>query len=133
MSETVGTNSLRMLGAQVAGNAGYFVSVLILARGLAPHDRGTVAFVTVSALVISSLASLGAAEATKVFVARRPAERSRLLSNVVLASACGALVGGGIACAALLALGDARPAGVGRVELAAIVAGATAGAIALAA
>jgi O-antigen/teichoic acid export membrane protein len=133
MSETVGTNSLRMLGAQVAGNAGYFVSVLILARALAPHDRGTVAFVTVSALVISSLASFGAAEATKVFVARRPAERSRLLSNVVLASACGALVGGGIACGALLALGHARPAGVGRVELAAIVAGATAGAIALAA
>ena len=62
-------------------------SVLMLARGLAPHDRGAVAFVTVSALVISSLASFGAAEATKVFVARRPAERSRLLSNVVLASA----------------------------------------------
>ena len=133
MSETVGTNSLRMLGAQIAGNAGYFVSVLILARGLAPHDRGAVAFVTVSALVISSLASFGAAEATKVFVARRPAERSSLLSNVVLASTCGALVGGGIACGALLALGDARPAGLGRVELAAIVAGATAGAIGLAA
>lgn len=133
MSGTVGANSLRMLGAQVAGNAGYFVSVLILARGLAPHDRGAVAFVTVSALVVSSLASFGAAEATKVFVARRPAARSRLLSNVVLASACGGLAGGGIACGALLALGDARPAGVGRVELIAIVAGATAGAIALAA
>jgi O-antigen/teichoic acid export membrane protein len=122
-----------MLGAQVAGNAGYFASVLMLARGLAPHDRGAVAFVTVSALVISSLASFGAAEATKVFVARRPADRPRLLSNVVLASACGALTGGGIACGALLALGDARPSGVGRVELTAIVAGATAGAIALAA
>ncbi|HEX5621060.1 MAG TPA: oligosaccharide flippase family protein [Solirubrobacteraceae bacterium] len=133
MSGTVGENSLRMLGAQVAGNAGYFISVLILARGLAPYDRGAVAFVTVTALVISSLASFGAAEATKVFVARRPAARSRLLSNVVLASACGALLGGGIACGALLALGDARPAGVGKVELAAIVAGATAGAIALAA
>jgi O-antigen/teichoic acid export membrane protein len=129
---TVGGNSLRMLGAQVGGNAGYFVSVLILARGLAPHDRGAVAFVTVSALVVSSLASFGAAEATKVFVARRPEDRSRLLSNVVLASACGGVAGGGIACGALLAF-DAHPAGVGSFEMAVIVAGATVGAVVLAA
>ena len=79
-----------MLGAQVAGNAGYFVSVLLLARAPAPADqRGAVAFVTVSALVISSLASFGTAEATKVFAAQRPEARPRLLSNVVLVSATG--------------------------------------------
>ena len=70
-------NSARVLGAQVAGNAGYFVSVLLLARGLAPADRGAVAFVTVTGLVIATLASLGTTEATKVFAAQRPAVRAR--------------------------------------------------------
>jgi len=130
---TVTADSARMLSAQLAGNAGYFVSVLLLARGLAPADRGAIAFLTVSALVISSLASLGAAEATKVFAARRPDVRARLLSNVVLASACGALAGGGLACAALLAVPGARPSGVSTIGLAAIVAGAFVGAIGLAA
>jgi O-antigen/teichoic acid export membrane protein len=58
---SIAGNSLRVLGAQVAGNAGYFVSVLLLARGLEPADRGAVAFVTVSALVIAALAGLGTA------------------------------------------------------------------------
>lgn len=129
---SVAGNSLRMLGAQVAGNAGYFVSVLLLARGLEPGDRGAVAFVTVSALVISSLASFGTAEATRVFAAQRPAERPRLLTNVVLASAGGGLAGGALACAALIALGDARPDGVGTLELAAIAAGGVVGATGLA-
>ena len=120
-----------MLGAQIAGNAGYFVSILILARGLGPRDRGVVAFVTVSALLISSLASLGAVHATKVFVARRSAILGQLLTNVVLVSTCGAIAGGGIAVGALLAVGSARPDGVGSIELAAIPAGAVVGAIAL--
>jgi O-antigen/teichoic acid export membrane protein len=125
-------NSLRMLGAQVAGNAGYFASVLVLARGLHPADRGAVAFVTVSALVVSSLASFGTAEATRVFAAQRPAARPRLLANVVLASAGGGLAGGAAACAVLAALGDVRPAGVGRLELAAIGVGSVVGALGLA-
>ena len=133
MSGSVSANSARMLGAQLAGNAGYFVSVLLLARGLVPAERGAVAFVTVSALVISSLASFGAAEATKVFAARRPDTRAPLLTNVVVASGCGALLGGGLACAALLLVPGARPAGVSTIGLAAIVTGALAGAIGLAA
>lgn len=131
--DTVAANSARMLGAQLGGNAGYFVSVLLLARGLAPADRGAIAFVTVSALVISSLASFGAAEATKVFVAQRPEAGASLLSNVVLASGCGALLGGGLACSALVAFSGARPSGVAAVELAAIAAGAVVGAVGLAA
>ena len=125
-------NSLRMLAAQVAGNAGYFVSVLVLARGLEPGDRGAVAFITVSALVISSLASIGTAEATRVFAAQRPTARPRLLTNVVLVSAAGGLVGGGLACAALVVPADVRPAGVGSLGLAAIAAGGVVGAIGLA-
>jgi O-antigen/teichoic acid export membrane protein len=130
---TVAGNSARMLGAQIAGNAGYFVSVLLLARGLAPADRGAIAFVTVSALVISSLAGFGAAEATKVFVARRPEAAPRLLANVLLVSVAGGLAGGGVACGALLVFSGARPPGVQTVELGAIVAGAVVGAAGLAA
>ena len=129
---SVAGNSLRVFGAQVAGNAGYFVSVLLLARGLQPAERGAVAFVTVSALVVSNLASFGTAEATRVFAAQRPAERPRLLTNVVLASTAGGLVGAVLACAALVALGDARPEGIGALELAAIAVGAVVGAIGLA-
>jgi len=130
---TVAGNSARMLSAQIAGNAGYFASVLLLARALPPSQRGAVAFVTVSALVVSAVASFGVAEATKVFVARRPSARASLLANVVLASSFGALLGGGLACAALVAAADVRPAGIGTLELAAIVAGSLVGAIGLAA
>jgi O-antigen/teichoic acid export membrane protein len=129
---SIAGNSLRVFGAQIAGNAGYFVSVLVLARGLPPPDRGAVAFVNVSALIVAGLAGLGTAEATRVFAAQRPAERPRLLSNAVLAGAAGGLVGGGLACAALVALEESRPAGVGTLELAAIAAGSVAGAIGLA-
>ena len=129
---SIAGNSARMLAAQVAGNAGYFASVLVLARALQPGERGAVAFVTVSALVISGLAGFGTAEATRVFAAQRPQVRPRLLTNVVLASAGGGMIGGGIAYAALVLLADARPAGVGSLELAAIAAGSVVGALGLA-
>ena len=86
----------------------------------------------VSALVISGLAGLGTTEATRVFVAQRPAARARLLTNAVLAGAGGALVMGGLAVAALVALEASRPAGVNDLELGAIAAGAFVGALALA-
>ena len=89
-------NSARMLTAQIAGNAGYFASVLLLARALGPSQRGAVAFVTVSALVISSLARFGAAEATKVLAATRPAARANLLANVVLITLAAAVGGAGL-------------------------------------
>jgi O-antigen/teichoic acid export membrane protein len=129
---SIAGNALRVLGAQIAGNAGYFVSVLVLARGLSPPERGAVAFVNVSALILSGLAGIGTAEATRVFAAQRPPERPRLLTNALLAGTLGGLVGGGLACAALVALEEARPAGVGTLELAAIAAGSVAGAAGLA-
>jgi O-antigen/teichoic acid export membrane protein len=130
--DSVTGNSARVLAAQVAGNAGYFVSVLLLARGLAPADRGAVAFVTVSALVISHLASLGTSEATKVYAARQPELRARLLTNVLLASAAGALAGAAFACGALIVVPGARPEGVGALAVAAIAAGSLVGALGLA-
>jgi O-antigen/teichoic acid export membrane protein len=129
---TLAGNSLRVLSAHVAGNAGYFVSVLLLARALPPPERGAVAFVTVSALVISTLASIGTNDATKVFAAQRPAERPRLLTNIVLVSATGGVLGGLAACGALEVLKDSRPADVGTLELVAIAAGSVVGALGLA-
>lgn len=126
---SVAGNSLRVLGAQVVGNAGYFASVFVLARGLPPSERGAVAFVTVSALVLSTLASFGTAEATKVFVARRLEARPRLLTNVILVSTGGALLGGAIACSALILASDARPEGVGPLELVVIAASAVVGSV----
>jgi O-antigen/teichoic acid export membrane protein len=129
---TLAGDTARVLGAQIAGNAGYFVSVLLLARGLAPADRGSVAFITVCALIIANLANLGTVEATKVFAAKRPGDRPSLLANTILASCVGALAGGGITALALWLLPGVRPAGVGETELALLCAGAVAGGIAIA-
>jgi O-antigen/teichoic acid export membrane protein len=102
--------------AKIAGNGGYFVAVLIVARALGPAGRGTVAFITVTALVVAHVAGLGVGEATTVFSAQRPARRPVLLSNLLLF-----FLGSG-ALAATLAFGgmllaDLSPAGVGPAEL----------------
>jgi O-antigen/teichoic acid export membrane protein len=91
--------------------------VLILARGLGPTGRGTIAFIVVTALVAARVAGLGIGEATTVFVARRPEARGALLANAVVFMLGGAFLAAAVACGALVALGDARPAGVGTPEL----------------
>jgi O-antigen/teichoic acid export membrane protein len=122
--DAVAGGSALLFWAKIAGNAGFFVAVLILARGLGPSGRGTIAFVIVTALVAARLAGLGIQEATAVFVARRPEARGALLANVVMFVSGGALLAAGAVCGALLALGDDRPAGLGPAEIATI-AGAT--------
>src|SRR4051794_10481725 len=120
---TVAGNSLRVLGAQIAANAGWLAAVLVLARSLGPTGRGTVAFVTVSALVTSRVALLGSGEAGKVLAATRPGERATVLANLVLLSFAAALAGAGIAVATLILLPGVRPPGVGRTELVLLAAG----------
>jgi O-antigen/teichoic acid export membrane protein len=112
--------SALLFWSKVAGNAGFFVAVLILARALGPTGRGTIAFVTVTAIVASRLAGLGMGEATAVFVAQRPELRGTLLANAIVFMAGTGLLAAAVACGALAALGDARPAGVGAPELAII-------------
>ena len=56
----------------------------MLARSLGPSGRGTIAFITVTALVIARVAGLGVGEATTVYAARRSEARDVLLSNLVL-------------------------------------------------
>ena len=116
-SEHVARGSALLFWSKVAGNAGFFVAVLILARSLGPTGRGTIAFITVTALVAARLAGLGIGEATAVFVARRPERRGALLTNVVVFMFGSALLAAAVACGALVALGDAGPAGVGAPEL----------------
>src|SRR5437879_6573699 len=55
--------SALMLWAQIASASGLFVAVLVLARGLGPEGRGTMAFISVAALVIGRVARIGAGEA----------------------------------------------------------------------
>ena len=112
--------SVLLFWSKVAGNVGFFVAVLILARALGPTARGTIAFLTVTVLVAAKIAGLGIGEATAVFVAKRPGARGALLANVVLFMLGSATLAAGLACAVLVALGDNRPAGIGSPELAVI-------------
>lgn len=102
---------------QIVGNAGYFVAVLLLARALAPAERGEVAFITVTAMVTARCANLGLNEATRVFAAQRPAGRAGLLTNLVLAVTALSIVGALIVSAALAALPGVRPPGIGTSQL----------------
>ena len=120
--DPIAGGSALLFWSKLAGNAGFFAAVLILARALGPTGRGTIAFITVTALVAARVASMGIGEATAVFVAKRPEARGALLTNAVTFMAASALLIAAIACGALIALGDDRPAGVGRPELAIIAA-----------
>jgi O-antigen/teichoic acid export membrane protein len=109
--------------AQVIGNLGFFIAVLLLARALSPAERGTVAFITVLAVVLSRLLGVGMRQATTVFAAQRVDERPSLLSNLVVFNVAAAVFGGLVACSVLLALEEHLPEGVGTTEIALIGAG----------
>jgi O-antigen/teichoic acid export membrane protein len=121
--DSLARGSALLLSSKIAGNAGFFVAVLMLARALGPTGRGTVAFVLVTAMVLGRMVSAGVADATTVFAADRRAGRAVLLSNLLLVSVVGAVVGALLVCGALLLLSGARPAGVGRPELLALALG----------
>jgi O-antigen/teichoic acid export membrane protein len=94
----------------------------MLARGLGPSGRGTVGFITVTALVLSHVAGLGVGEATTVFAAKTPARRGVLLINLVLFMVVSSLIAAALACTALRLLED-RPVGLGQWDLALLAAG----------
>jgi O-antigen/teichoic acid export membrane protein len=103
--------------ARAAGNAGFFTAVLILARSLGPTGRGTIAFITVSALVLARVAGFGMGEATTVLAARRVEARGALLSNLILFMVTSALFLAGLGFVVLLSLAGERPAGVDLPQL----------------
>jgi len=104
--------------AQIIGNSGLFVGLLLVTRALGPSGRGTVAFLTVTALVTAWIARLGVTEATVVFAAQRPELRPALLANSLAFSTCAGLAGAAAVCGTLSAIPALRPQGVGGVELA---------------
>jgi len=104
--------------AQVIGNSGLFVGLLLVTRALGPAGRGTVAFLTVTALITAWIARLGVTEATVVFAARRPKERSVLLANSLSFSAVAGIAAAALVCGTLWLVPALRPEHVGATELA---------------
>ena len=121
--DSIGRGSAPLFWAQVVGNAGLLVAVVPIARELGPTGRGTVAFITVTAIIAATLARLGVTEATTVFCARRPAQRPALLSNLMLSVSVSALVAALVVCGTLEFVPQLRPPGIGDAELA-VLAGA---------
>ncbi|MEA2662878.1 MAG: hypothetical protein QOH08_2450, partial [Chloroflexota bacterium] len=107
--------------AQLIGNTGLFVSVLLVARALGPEGRGTAAFLLVSAQVVARIATFGLPEATMVLATDR-GQRRPLLTNLLAFSAASSLVMGLVTVLGLQLLGQLRPAGIGPFELALLVA-----------
>jgi O-antigen/teichoic acid export membrane protein len=115
--DPVAGGSALLFWSKVAGNAGLFAAVLMLARALGPTGRGTIAFITVSALVLARVAGLGVGEATAVLAAKRADRRGPLLANLVLFMLGSGLIAAVLACAVLLSAEGERPAGIGSTEL----------------
>ena len=98
---SIAANASVTFGAQLVGNAGFLVAALVVAHGLGPEGRGTLAFIIVSALVLARLGGIGIAESTLVFASQRPSLQPRLLSNAVLFALCGGALVGFLAAATL--------------------------------
>ena len=110
--------SALLFWAQLAGNSGLFVALVLISRALGPSGRGTIAFITVAAILLARLARFGVTEATTVFTAQRPAARPALLTNLVLTVAVSTAAGALIVCGALALLpASARPSGIGATEI----------------
>jgi O-antigen/teichoic acid export membrane protein len=123
--------SALLFWAQLAGNSGLFVALVIVTRALGPSGRGTIAFITVAAILLARLARLGVSEATTIFAAQRPAERPALLTNLVLSVSTSTAIGASFVCAVLAALPPSmRPGGIGSEELVLLGLGALASAFA---
>ena len=123
---SIARDSARLFLAQISGNAGFFVSVLIVARKLGPEGRGSMVFITVTALLIARMTKLGLSEATTVRAAQVPAERATLLSNLLVFSGLATLAGGSVVAGVLMAFPGLRPEEIGGLELAIMVGGAVA-------
>lgn len=114
--DSLATGSAHLFWAKIAGNGGYFVAVLIVARALGPTGRGTVAFITVTALVVAHVAGLGVGEATTVLAAREPSKRPTLLANALVFFLGSSLLAAAVAFTGLF-LSGVGPEGVDAPEL----------------
>jgi O-antigen/teichoic acid export membrane protein len=118
----VARGSVLFFASSIVGAMGFFVGALLLARVLGPAGRGSVAFITVTALVTARIAKLGLGQATSVLAAQRPSARATLLSNLLAFSLVTALLVGAAVVGVLYLLG-AEPAGTTRSQFAILFAG----------
>jgi O-antigen/teichoic acid export membrane protein len=114
---SVARGGITLFAGNIVASVGYFVAVLLLARGLSPAERGTIAFITVAAQIVARLALTGTPQATAVLAARHPHHRSVLLVNAAAYVGSVAALLAFAACIGILLLGDLSPEGVGSVEL----------------
>jgi O-antigen/teichoic acid export membrane protein len=121
-SVSVAHGSVLFFASNLVGAAGFFVAALLLARALGPSGRGSVAFITVTALVVARVVKIGLGQATSVLAAQRPEVRPMLLSNLLAFSLAMSLVGGALVGGGLY-LFEAEPAGIDRTHFAILGAG----------
>jgi O-antigen/teichoic acid export membrane protein/peptidoglycan/xylan/chitin deacetylase (PgdA/CDA1 family) len=114
----VARGSILLFVAQVVGNVGFFAAVLVLARALSPGERGTFAFITVTAFIATRITRIGVNEATMIFAAQQPERRPALLGNLIVWSTAGSALAGGLVALLFLALGSHRPAGMTALDCA---------------
>ena len=119
---SVARGSVLFFASSIVGSAGFFVAALLLARALGPAGRGSVAFITVTALVCARVAKAGLGQATSVLAAQRPGARGTLLANLLSFSLVTSLAVGGAVVGGLYLL-EAEPAGIDRSQLAILMAG----------
>lgn len=126
----VARGSAQIFVARIVGNAGFFVAVLILGRGLEPTSRGVFALITTAAQIVSRTASFGASDTVMVFAARWPALRSTLLTNLVLFVGATNIAVGGVLVALAFAVSGPLPSHVTELEVILLAVGAVAGGLA---
>jgi O-antigen/teichoic acid export membrane protein len=127
---SVAASSGLLLAARFAVSSGYFVAVVLLAHALRPAERGSVAFVTVTALLVAAVGLIGLDNTTMVYAARSESLRSALLANLLSVGTVVPAVVGGAVCLTLLALPQIRPADVLAIDLIILVAGSIAASLA---
>ena len=116
---TVASGSARLFWAQVVGNAGVLVAMLLIARALGPSGRGTIAFIAVTSMLLAWFSRLGVTEATVVFAAQRPSARPLLLTNILVFSTTAGSLAAALVCGLLILAPSAAP-DLGGAELAAL-------------
>jgi len=105
---SLASGSAQLFGATLASNVGLFAAVIVLTRGLIPAERGTVAFVIVSALAVAVICGLGLGDAATVFASTRPETRPRVLTNLLVALTLTWVAGALVIAVLFHALGGAR-------------------------
>jgi O-antigen/teichoic acid export membrane protein len=105
---SLAAGSAWLLVTQGIANAGFFLTVLLLARGLDPAERGTTAFLTLS--------MLGIPEATAVRLARDRSGQATLVANLVISATVAGLAFS-VAAASIIAATGSSPAGITSSDL----------------